>query len=114
MRYWLVMPAAGSGSRFGAGGPKQYAPLAGRPDRKSVGEGKRVEFGGCPIIKKKKTKTGEELLERGQSPLYNRTMCQGACGHTGLRGHLEWLWEHVLSLLRLPWWQVVGMTVQHD
>src|SRR2546421_5243907 len=30
MRYWLVMPAAGSGSRFGADGPKQYAPLAGR------------------------------------------------------------------------------------
>src|SRR5579862_8706472 len=30
MRYWLVMPAAGSGSRFGAQAPKQYAPLAGR------------------------------------------------------------------------------------
>jgi len=30
MRYWLVMPAAGSGRRFGADGPKQYAPLAGR------------------------------------------------------------------------------------
>jgi 2-C-methyl-D-erythritol 4-phosphate cytidylyltransferase len=30
MRYWLVMPAAGSGSRFGADGPKQYVPLAGR------------------------------------------------------------------------------------
>ena len=30
MRYWLVMPAAGSGSRFAADGPKQYAPLAGR------------------------------------------------------------------------------------
>src|SRR5258705_11928508 len=30
MRYWLVMPAAGSGSRFGADRPKQYAPLAGR------------------------------------------------------------------------------------
>ena len=30
MRYWLVMPAAGSGSRFGANAPKQYAPLAGR------------------------------------------------------------------------------------
>src|SRR2546430_12618271 len=30
MRYWLLMPAAGSGSRFGANGPKQYAPLAGR------------------------------------------------------------------------------------
>ena len=30
MRYWLVMPAAGSGVRFGADGPKQYAPLAGR------------------------------------------------------------------------------------
>jgi len=30
MRYWLVMPAAGSGSRFGATLPKQYAPLAGR------------------------------------------------------------------------------------
>jgi 2-C-methyl-D-erythritol 4-phosphate cytidylyltransferase len=29
MRYWLVMPAAGSGSRFGAATPKQYAPLAG-------------------------------------------------------------------------------------
>jgi 2-C-methyl-D-erythritol 4-phosphate cytidylyltransferase len=28
--YWLVMPAAGSGRRFGAGLPKQYAPLAGR------------------------------------------------------------------------------------
>src|SRR2546430_16956327 len=59
MRYWLVMPAAGSGSRFGAGGPKQYAPLAGRPDRESVGEGKRVEFGGCRIIKKKKKRGGE-------------------------------------------------------
>src|SRR5258705_11873257 len=30
MRYWLVMPAAGSGSRFGTDGPKQYAPLQGR------------------------------------------------------------------------------------
>jgi len=30
MRYWLVMPAAGSGSRFGDATPKQYAPLAGR------------------------------------------------------------------------------------
>jgi 2-C-methyl-D-erythritol 4-phosphate cytidylyltransferase len=30
MRYWLVMPAAGSGSRFGPDLPKQYAALAGR------------------------------------------------------------------------------------
>src|SRR2546423_9863749 len=30
MRYWLVIPAAGSGSRFRANAPKQYAPLAGR------------------------------------------------------------------------------------
>jgi 2-C-methyl-D-erythritol 2,4-cyclodiphosphate synthase/2-C-methyl-D-erythritol 4-phosphate cytidylyltransferase len=30
MRYWLVMPAAGSGSRFGGAQPKQYAPLDGR------------------------------------------------------------------------------------
>lgn len=30
MRYWLVMPAAGVGRRFGAATPKQYAPLAGR------------------------------------------------------------------------------------
>jgi len=30
MRYWLVMPAAGSGRRFGACSPKQYAPLEGR------------------------------------------------------------------------------------
>jgi 2-C-methyl-D-erythritol 4-phosphate cytidylyltransferase len=30
MHYWLVMPAAGSGSRFGPGIPKQYAALAGR------------------------------------------------------------------------------------
>jgi 2-C-methyl-D-erythritol 4-phosphate cytidylyltransferase len=30
MRYWLVMPAAGAGRRFGAQLPKQYAPLAGR------------------------------------------------------------------------------------
>ena len=30
MRYWLVMPAAGVGRRFGASRPKQYAPLAGR------------------------------------------------------------------------------------
>src|SRR5256714_11080157 len=30
MRYWLVMPAAGSGRRSGANAPKQYAPLAGR------------------------------------------------------------------------------------
>jgi 2-C-methyl-D-erythritol 4-phosphate cytidylyltransferase/2-C-methyl-D-erythritol 2,4-cyclodiphosphate synthase len=30
MRYWLVMPAAGSGSRFGAAAPKQYAQIAGR------------------------------------------------------------------------------------
>lgn len=28
--YWLVMPAAGTGRRFGAGVPKQYARLAGR------------------------------------------------------------------------------------
>jgi 2-C-methyl-D-erythritol 4-phosphate cytidylyltransferase / 2-C-methyl-D-erythritol 2,4-cyclodiphosphate synthase len=30
MRYWLLMPAAGSGRRFGAASPKQYAPLEGR------------------------------------------------------------------------------------
>jgi 2-C-methyl-D-erythritol 4-phosphate cytidylyltransferase len=30
MRYWLVMPAAGAGRRFGAALPKQYAPLEGR------------------------------------------------------------------------------------
>ena len=30
MRYWLVMPAAGSGTRFGTATPKQYAALAGR------------------------------------------------------------------------------------
>ncbi|HUL19295.1 MAG TPA: 2-C-methyl-D-erythritol 4-phosphate cytidylyltransferase [Steroidobacteraceae bacterium] len=30
MRYWLVMPAAGAGHRFGAELPKQYAPLEGR------------------------------------------------------------------------------------
>lgn len=30
MRYWLVMPAAGAGRRFGSDIPKQYAPLAGR------------------------------------------------------------------------------------
>jgi 2-C-methyl-D-erythritol 4-phosphate cytidylyltransferase len=30
MRYWLVMPAAGVGRRFGADRPKQYASLCGR------------------------------------------------------------------------------------
>jgi len=30
MRYWLVMPAAGVGRRFGHSKPKQYAPLQGR------------------------------------------------------------------------------------
>jgi 2-C-methyl-D-erythritol 4-phosphate cytidylyltransferase / 2-C-methyl-D-erythritol 2,4-cyclodiphosphate synthase len=30
MRYWLVMPAAGSGRRFGGAVPKQYLSLAGR------------------------------------------------------------------------------------
>ena len=30
MRYWLVMPAAGTGRRFGDRMPKQYAPLSGR------------------------------------------------------------------------------------
>jgi 2-C-methyl-D-erythritol 4-phosphate cytidylyltransferase len=30
MHYWLVMPAAGAGRRFGARLPKQYAPLEGR------------------------------------------------------------------------------------
>jgi len=30
MRYWLVMPAAGVGRRFGTSKPKQYAPLQGR------------------------------------------------------------------------------------
>lgn len=30
MRYWLVMPAAGSGRRFGGQLAKQYAPLRGR------------------------------------------------------------------------------------
>lgn len=30
MRYWVVMPAAGAGKRFGGARPKQYAPLAGR------------------------------------------------------------------------------------
>lgn len=30
MKYWLVMPAAGIGRRFGTDRPKQYAPLCGR------------------------------------------------------------------------------------
>ncbi len=30
MRYWLILPAAGSGRRFGAAVPKQYLALAGR------------------------------------------------------------------------------------
>ena len=30
MKYWLVMPAAGIGRRFGTDLPKQYAPLCGR------------------------------------------------------------------------------------
>jgi 2-C-methyl-D-erythritol 4-phosphate cytidylyltransferase len=30
LKYWLVMPAAGSGRRFGHPLPKQYAPLCGR------------------------------------------------------------------------------------
>ena len=30
MRYWLVMPAAGAGRRFGERFPKQYVPLRGR------------------------------------------------------------------------------------
>src|ERR1041385_5620706 len=30
MRYWLVMPAAGGGTRFGERVPKQYAALRGR------------------------------------------------------------------------------------
>lgn len=30
MHYWLIMPAAGSGRRFGTRLPKQYAPLLGR------------------------------------------------------------------------------------
>jgi 2-C-methyl-D-erythritol 4-phosphate cytidylyltransferase len=30
-RYFGLVPAAGSSSRFGAGGPKQYSPLAGKP-----------------------------------------------------------------------------------
>ena len=30
MHYWLIMPAAGSGRRFGSQLPKQYAPLLGR------------------------------------------------------------------------------------
>ena len=30
MHYWLVMPAAGAGRRFGADTPKQYAQLEGR------------------------------------------------------------------------------------
>jgi len=29
MRYWVIVPAAGSGSRFGSERPKQYAPLGG-------------------------------------------------------------------------------------
>src|SRR5262245_46174766 len=30
VRYWLIMPAAGSGRRFGSAVPKQYLDLAGR------------------------------------------------------------------------------------
>ncbi len=30
-RYFGLVPAAGSGSRFGVDGPKQYSPLAGKP-----------------------------------------------------------------------------------
>ena len=38
MRYWLVMPAAGTGRRFGERIPKQYATSA-RPHRHRVGAG---------------------------------------------------------------------------
>jgi 2-C-methyl-D-erythritol 4-phosphate cytidylyltransferase len=31
LQYWLIMPAAGSGRRFGAAVPKQYLDLAGQP-----------------------------------------------------------------------------------
>jgi 2-C-methyl-D-erythritol 4-phosphate cytidylyltransferase len=31
VRRWAIVPAAGQGSRFGAGLPKQYTPLLGRP-----------------------------------------------------------------------------------
>lgn len=31
MRHWILVPAAGAGSRFGGPVPKQYLPLAGRP-----------------------------------------------------------------------------------
>ncbi len=31
MRHWIVVPAAGSGRRFGGGVPKQYLELGGRP-----------------------------------------------------------------------------------
>ncbi|HEX5314524.1 MAG TPA: 2-C-methyl-D-erythritol 4-phosphate cytidylyltransferase [Gammaproteobacteria bacterium] len=31
MPAWALIPAAGTGERFGAGSPKQYLPLAGRP-----------------------------------------------------------------------------------
>jgi len=30
MAYWLIMPAAGIGSRFGQAVPKQYIPVHGR------------------------------------------------------------------------------------
>src|SRR5258705_12246927 len=30
-RYFGLVPAAGSGARFGSAGPKQYSPLAGKP-----------------------------------------------------------------------------------
>jgi 2-C-methyl-D-erythritol 4-phosphate cytidylyltransferase len=30
LQYWLVMPAAGTGRRFGGSTPKQYLQLAGR------------------------------------------------------------------------------------
>ena len=30
-RYFGLVPAAGSGARFGNAGPKQYSPLAGKP-----------------------------------------------------------------------------------
>jgi 2-C-methyl-D-erythritol 4-phosphate cytidylyltransferase len=30
LHYWLILPAAGNGRRFGGDFPKQYAPLAGR------------------------------------------------------------------------------------
>ncbi|HEX4388708.1 MAG TPA: 2-C-methyl-D-erythritol 4-phosphate cytidylyltransferase [Steroidobacteraceae bacterium] len=89
MRYWLVMPAAGAGQRFGAALPKQYAVLEGRTV---------IEWALAPFLADGRCQgvvvalaAGDAHFPRSALPERVRTTSGGAARSTSVRAALELL-----------------------